>query len=164
MATGQRHYGIRVAAFATGWFFVVWIGGVIGAAGVKTVAWLWGGVWPATPVAALLPDELLRFILALPRDSLTGFSLAGLLRLDILTCLLLGPPLLLAPCLLVLVSSRSAADSWRLAAKPFRPAPKRPALPAMHPDLRRKCGFSIAETTTRSTKNRSDAQDDGAAC
>jgi len=152
MATGERHDGSRAAAFATGWLLVVWIGGTIGAVGVKVVSWLLGGVWPTTPLAGLLPDPAVRFVLELPRDALPGLVLSGVLRLDILTCLLVGPPLLLVPCLIVLLSGGSVAETWRLAAKPFRPAPKRPVLPAVHPDVRRKCGFSAAETTIDSTK------------
>jgi len=152
MDSRQRHSLLGAAAFATGALCVVWIGGAIGAAGFKAVFWLVCGTWPETAVQALVPEAALRFVVELPQDSFSGLLLGGFLRLDILTCILLGPPLLLGPCLAVLVSASSAGEAWRLAVKPFAPAGRRAPPPVMHPALRRR-GFPIVPTAADSTTN-----------
>lgn len=105
-------------AFVMGGLFVVWIGGLAGIAGFKMFSWLVFGVWPETAVSQLMPGVVLRFVLGLRGDAFLAPILGSLLRLDVLTGILLGPPLVLAPCLLLLWPRRTG-PVWRLAGKPF---------------------------------------------
>lgn len=147
----DTHPCSRLAAFATGGLVAVWIGGLVGAVGVKTVYWLWNGVWPGTTFGALLPDSALRAVVEWAADASLGGVTLWLVQLDILIYLLVIPPLLLAPCLAVLLLGRRPGACWRQAVRPFLPARERPRQhPA--PVAPRPQGFFPTRSRTDSTK------------
>lgn len=117
----QRHPIKMAAGFASALLFVFWIGGSCGAAAYKTVYWLVFGVWPETAVYVLVPAPLIREVLALPQNTVLSQVLLTLLSTDIMTYLLVVPPILLLPCLLVLFTGQPPRVAWRMAVKPFAP-------------------------------------------
>ena len=133
----------KTAAFAAGLLFVAWIGGSCGAAAYKAVYWLIFSVWPETALYGLVPAAVVRFALTLPREELLTRTLLALLTTDLLTYILVVPPLLLAPCLAYLLSGRRPGQAWRMAARPFAPAGRRAGNASAARDFfRRDRGFS----------------------
>jgi len=96
----------RAAAFASGGLAVAWIGGTVGAAGFKAVYWLIFGAWPETALYALAPAAAIRLVLDLPDGNALGPALLYLLHQDILTYILTVPPVLLMPCLALLLAGQ----------------------------------------------------------
>jgi hypothetical protein len=121
----DRHRLRRAAAFAASFLLVAWIGGTIGAAGFKVFYWLLFNVWPDTAIHILVPDDAIRTVLALPDGN--GLVTVGLflLRLDILTVILAGPPVFLLPCLAILLANRLPEPLFTRLRPPFAPAPSR---------------------------------------
>lgn len=97
----------HAATFASACLAMIWLGGSLGAAGFKAVFWLLFGVWPETALYTLMPAATLQLALSLPEDNLLGKIIFFVARLDILTIILVGPPLLLLPCLALALSGRS---------------------------------------------------------
>ena len=142
----------KSAAFASGLLFVAWIGGSCGAAAYKAVYWLIFSVWPETALYGLVPAAVVRFVLALPREGLLSRVFLALLTTDLLTYILVVPPLLLAPCLACLLSGRRPEQAWRMAARPFAPAGSRVGSDSAGRDFfRRNRGFSGPERGKKST-------------
>ncbi len=142
----------KTAAFASGLLFVAWIGGSCGAAAYKTVYWLIFSVWPETALYGLAPAAAVRFVLTLPREELLSRALLALLTTDLLTYILVVPPLLLVPCLAYLLSGRRPGQAWRMAARPFAPAGRRTESDGAGRDFfRRNRGFSALERGKKST-------------
>lgn len=142
----------KAAAFASGLLFVAWIGGSCGAAAYKAVYWLIFSVWPETALYGLVPAAVVRFVLALPREGLLSRVFLALLTTDLLTYILVVPPLLLAPCLACLLSGRRPGQAWRMAARPFAPAGSRVGSDSAGRDFfRRNRGFSGPERGNKST-------------
>ncbi|WP_052360309.1 hypothetical protein [Solidesulfovibrio alcoholivorans] len=142
----------KTAAFASGLLFVAWIGGSCGAAAYKAVYWLIFSVWPETALYGLVPAAVIRFVLTLPRGELLTRTLLALLTTDLLTYILVVPPLLLAPCLAYLLSGRRPGQAWRMAARPFAPAGRRAGSDSAARDFfRRNRGFSGPERGKKST-------------
>ncbi len=143
----------RTAAFASGLLLVAWIGGGCGAAAYKAVYWLLFDAWPETALYGLVPAPAVRWVLALPREDPLSRLLSGALSTDLLTYILVAPPLLLAPCLGWLLARRGPEPTWRAAMRPFSPSgrpgdPKRPGLDF----FRRDRGFSDSGNGDKSMK------------
>ncbi len=112
----------KTVAFLCGLLAVGWIGGACGATLYKAVYWLACDAWPDTGLYGLLPGPAVRAVLAMPRDEPLRQILLSLLTGDLLTYILLVPPLVLLPCLAWLLSGHGPQETWRLAARPFTPA------------------------------------------
>jgi hypothetical protein len=93
----------RAAAFVAAGLAMAWIGGSVGTAGFMTVYWLLFGAWPETAMYTLVPAAVIRFVLSLPGDDPLRPIFLYLLHQDLLAYILVVPPLLLAPCLAVLL-------------------------------------------------------------
>ncbi|EHJ49160.1 hypothetical protein DFW101_3160 [Solidesulfovibrio carbinoliphilus subsp. oakridgensis] len=148
----SRHPLQKAAAFAAGGLVVIWIGGVGGAGACKTAAWLFLGVWPETALYSLAPPPLIRCALTLPRDAMASKILLFLLTTDILTYLLAVPPLLLFPCLLVLLAGQGPGGIHRMAARPFATAGGGPSVRRVDPAFRRDRGLGGSCGGKHSTK------------
>jgi hypothetical protein len=147
-----RHPLRKAAAFASGGLLVIWIGGVGGTAAYKTVFWLFLGVWPETALYGLAPPPLIRYALTLARDGMASKILLFLLTTDILAHLLVVPPLLLFPCLLVLLAGQGPGVIRHMAGRPFAAAGGRPAARRVHPAFRRDRGLDGSRSGKHSTK------------
>uniref|UniRef100_I2Q664 Uncharacterized protein n=1 Tax=Desulfovibrio sp. U5L TaxID=596152 RepID=I2Q664_9BACT len=156
-----RHPLQKAAAFASGGLFVIWIGGVGGAAAYKTASWLFLGVWPETALYGLAPAPLVRYALTLPREAIASKILVFLLTTDILTYLLAVPPLLLLPCLLVLLAGQGPGVLRHRANKPFATAGGGSAVRRVHPAFRRDRGLGGSSGGKISTKRGMEGQGGG---
>ncbi|WP_300162190.1 hypothetical protein [Solidesulfovibrio sp.] len=145
----------KAAAFASGLLLVAWIGGGCGAAAYKAVYWLLFDAWPETALYGLVPAPAVRWVLALPREEPLSRLLYGTLDTDLLTYILVVPPLLLVPCLGWLLAGRGPGPAWRAAMRPFTPS-DRPGDPkSKRPGMdffRRGRGIPDAEEGRKSIK------------
>lgn len=135
----------KLTASVTACLIVAWLGGTAGAAGFKTFYWLLFGVWPATAMHALIPDDAIRAVLALPDEDLGGIFLKFLLQRDILTLILALPPLALLPCLVILLAGRQPLPL---------PLPRRSPFASRHGT---KSGTGLPQRAPDSTNNGSAA-------
>ena len=117
----QSNHLPRAAAFGTSFLLVTWVGGSLGAAGFKAVYWLSCGVWPDTALYGLVPDAALGPLWAESGAGGPDSWLLGLLRLDILTVILLAPPVLLLPFLVGRVLTRHPKPFFLRLRHPFAP-------------------------------------------
>ena len=100
---------------------MTWVGGSLGAAGFKAVYWLSCGVWPDTALYGLVPDAALGPLWAESGAGGPDSWLLGLLRLDILTVILLAPPILLLPFLVGRLLTRHPKPFLLRLRHPFAP-------------------------------------------
>ncbi|WP_428560834.1 MAG: hypothetical protein ACP59X_17505 [Solidesulfovibrio sp. DCME] len=117
----SRHPLEKTVAFLCGLLAVGWIGGACGATFYKAVYWFVCDAWPDTGLYGLLPGAAVRAVLAMPKDEPLRPILLQLFGIDLLTYIILVPPLVLLPCLAWLLAGHGPTETWRLAARPFSP-------------------------------------------
>ena len=94
----------RATFVAAGMLMASWVGGTAGISLFKTVYRLISGAWPNTALYGLAPGQAIAWVLGLPADGSLRPTLLVLLDLDIMAYIVLIPPLLLLPCLVVLLA------------------------------------------------------------
>ncbi|MGD9609254.1 MAG: hypothetical protein AB7U59_07580 [Desulfovibrionaceae bacterium] len=117
----QSNHLPRAAAFGTSFLLVTWVGGSLGAAGFKAVYWLSCGVWPDTALYGLVPEAALGPLRTGAGNGGPDAWVLGLLRLDILSLILLAPPLLLLPFLIGRLLKRHPKPFLLRLRHPFAP-------------------------------------------
>ena len=133
-----------VASAAAG-LLVVWTCGSGLTAVYKLVYRLFLGVWPNTQLYGVVPEDWLPDAAALAQGDALARVWAFLLGRDVLTWLLLLPPLLLLPCLLLLRADHGGLiPALRSTAKPFSPG--QPAAGTGRPARSRRPGASLSST------------------
>ncbi len=146
----SEHPFKKAAAFLAGGLLVTWIGGTCGATAYKAVYSLAFGAWPETGLYRLAPAVCVRYVLSLPKDTLLSDVLLFLLTRDILTYLAVLPPLLLLPCLAILLHGQRPHQAWRMAVRPFAAGSALPVPGRVAPTFRRDRGMNVCGGATKS--------------
>ena len=112
----------KCLAFTTACLVVVWTCGSFATAAAALLYRLVLGVWPDTQLYGLVPEAWLPGAAAVARGEWTDVVWAFVLGRDVLTALLVVPPLLLLPCLLLLRPGHGdGIPMFHGTAKPFAP-------------------------------------------
>ncbi len=143
----------RAAAFAAGALLVTWIGGTAGAVCYKTLYWLLFGAWPETAAFGLAPVAVIQAVLALPQGDPWRETLLYLLRLDVMTYIMAAPPVLLIPCLALLMAGQGVRPMFEKAARPFAAASGSGSMARIDPAFRRDRGLPACPPFPESSKN-----------
>ncbi|MHC1790364.1 hypothetical protein [Solidesulfovibrio sp.] len=138
----------KITAFTAAGLVVVWTVGSFLTAMFKLGYRLALGAWPDTLVYGLVPEAWTPGVAALNRGGIAVAAWQYLLLADVLTWLLLVPPLLLAPCLLILRADHGGVlPALRSTTKPFSPGPPEQTRPMPFP----RRGGQIAVSTRNGT-------------
>ena len=122
----------KSVAFTAAGLLVIWTCGSGLTAVYKLVYRLVLGVWPNTLLYGVVPQDWLPAAATVAQGDMPAMVWAFLLGRDVLTCLLLLPPLLLLPCLFLLRAEHGGMlPALRSTANPFSPGrPQGTGLPA----------------------------------
>ncbi|KHK03804.1 hypothetical protein [Desulfovibrio sp. TomC] len=120
----------KCIAFTAAGLVVIWTCGSFLTAVYKLVYHLVLGAWPNTLLYGIVPEGWLPGAAGLPPGELLDRVWAFLLGCDVLTWLLILPPLFLLPCLLLLRAEHGGIiPALRSTARPFTPDLPRSAGP-----------------------------------